>query len=91
MYKKPEKPRRFPWHQDNGYKFIEPQAYLTCWIAITDATEDNGCPHVAPGLHRLGTLEHTYVEPLGWECFTEPPVLGPGPGARRAGSSCSRR
>jgi phytanoyl-CoA hydroxylase len=74
VYKKPEKPRRFPWHQDNGYKFIEPQAYLTCWIAVTAATEDNGCPHVAPALHRRGTLEHTYVEPLGFECFAEPPT-----------------
>jgi hypothetical protein len=31
VYKKPEKPRRFPWHQDNGYTFIEPTSrYLTC-------------------------------------------------------------
>jgi phytanoyl-CoA hydroxylase len=30
VYKKPEKPRRFPWHQDNGYTFVEPQQYLTC-------------------------------------------------------------
>ena len=32
-----------------------------------------------PGLHRLGTLEHHYVEPLGWECLHEPegPVAGP--------------
>lgn len=29
VYKLPEKPRRFPWHQDNGYTFIEPQQYLT--------------------------------------------------------------
>jgi phytanoyl-CoA hydroxylase len=34
VYKKPEKPRRFPWHQDNGY---------------------------------------AYVEPLGYQCFTDPP------------------
>jgi ectoine hydroxylase-related dioxygenase (phytanoyl-CoA dioxygenase family) len=73
VYKKPEKPRRFPWHQDNGYTFIEPQQYLTCWIALTDATEANGCPWVAPGLHRLGTLRHAYVEPLGFECFAAPP------------------
>ena len=71
VYKKPEKPRRFPWHQDNGYTFVEPQAYLTIWIALTDATCDNGCPQVAPGLHRFGTLRHTYVEPLGFECFPE--------------------
>jgi ectoine hydroxylase-related dioxygenase (phytanoyl-CoA dioxygenase family) len=73
VYKKPEKPRRVPWHQDNGYTYIEPQQYLTVWLALTDATEDNGCPVVAPGLHRLGTLAHTYVEPLGFECFSDPP------------------
>ena len=44
VYKKPEKPRRVPWHQDNGYTYIEPQQYLTIWLALTDATEDNGCP-----------------------------------------------
>ena len=44
VYKKPEKPRRFPWHQDNGYTFIEPQQYLTCWVALTDATDDERLP-----------------------------------------------
>jgi phytanoyl-CoA hydroxylase len=73
VYKKPEKPRRVPWHQDNGYTYIEPQQYLTIWLALTDATLDNGCPHVAPGLHKYGTLAHYYVEPLGFECFEDPP------------------
>jgi phytanoyl-CoA hydroxylase len=73
VYKKPQKPRRFPWHQDNGYTFVEPQYYLTCWVALTDATVENGCPQVAPGLHRFGTLHHDYVEPLGWQVFDEPP------------------
>ena len=72
VYKKPEKPRRFPWHQDNGYAFVEPQQYLTIWIALTDATRDNGCPVVAPRFHRRGTLAHTYVDPLGWECLHDP-------------------
>jgi ectoine hydroxylase-related dioxygenase (phytanoyl-CoA dioxygenase family) len=72
VYKKPDKPRRFPWHQDNGYAYVEPQQYLTCWVALTDATADNGCPQVARGLHRAGTLAHTYVEPLGWECLDQP-------------------
>ncbi len=74
VYKKPEKPRRFPWHQDNGYTFIEPQQYLTCWLALTDASEQNGCPWIAPGVHRAGTLAHSYVDPLGFECFAEPPT-----------------
>lgn len=71
VYKKPEKPRRFPWHQDNGYTYLEPQHYLTCWVSMVDATPDNGCPVVAPGLHRMGTLQHHYVAPLGFECLTD--------------------
>jgi len=71
VYKKTEKPRRVPWHQDNGYTYVEPQAYLTVWLALTDATKDNGCPWIAPGRHRLGTLAHHYVDPLGWECLTD--------------------
>jgi len=71
VYKKPEKPRPFPWHQDNGYTYVEPQQYLTCWVALTDATEENGCPRVVPGLHRLGTLAHWTTE-LGFQCLDEP-------------------
>ena len=71
VYKEPEKPRSFPWHQDNGYTFIEPQQYLTCWVALTDATVENGCPWVIPGLHRLGTLEH-WMTDYGWECLDQP-------------------
>ncbi len=58
VYKKPGKAREFPWHQDNGYTFTEPQAYLTCWLALSDAGIEAGCPWVLPGLHRLGTLVH---------------------------------
>ena len=86
VYKKSTKPRRFPWHQDNGYTFIEPQQYLTCWLALTDADERNGCPWVTPGVHRAGTLAHEYVEPLGFECFADPPVP-PQPAPVRAGSA----
>lgn len=74
VYKMTEKPRRFPWHQDNGYLYVEPQHYLTCWIALTDATIDNGCPQVAPGLHKNGTMSHYLVPDLGFECFEEPPA-----------------
>jgi ectoine hydroxylase-related dioxygenase (phytanoyl-CoA dioxygenase family) len=71
VYKKPEKPRRFPWHQDNGYTFVEPQEYLTLWVALCDATLHNGCPQVARGLHRRGTLRHYFVDPLGFECLED--------------------
>ena len=72
VYKKPRSPERFPWHQDNGYTYVEPQQYLTCWVALTDADEENGCPVVAPGVHRGGTLLHRPTD-LGFECFSSPP------------------
>jgi ectoine hydroxylase-related dioxygenase (phytanoyl-CoA dioxygenase family) len=56
------------WHQDNGYTYVEPQAYLTCWIAITDATLANGCIALVPGVHRFGTLRHR-TTPDGEECW----------------------
>jgi ectoine hydroxylase-related dioxygenase (phytanoyl-CoA dioxygenase family) len=70
VYKKPDTEAEFPWHQDNGYAFVEPQQYLTCWIALTDATEENGCPWVVPGLHKMGTLRH-HISETGLVCFDE--------------------
>jgi ectoine hydroxylase-related dioxygenase (phytanoyl-CoA dioxygenase family) len=67
VYKKPGTTDPFPWHQDNGYTYVEPQVYLTCWIALTDADEDNGCPLVMSGKHRAGTYAHQMTD-LGWDC-----------------------
>ena len=58
VYKKAQIPQEFPWHQDNGYTFIEPQQYVTCWTPLVDVDEENGCPMIAPGVHKLGTLDH---------------------------------
>lgn len=71
VYKKPGNPEEFPWHQDNGYTFTQPQQYLTCWVALNDATVDNGCPWVVPKLHRKGTLHHE-LTPLGLACLDRP-------------------
>ncbi len=72
VYKRPGTPTEFPWHQDNGYTYVQPQQYLTCWIALTDATEENGCPWIAPGLHKLGTLDHWWAD-IGFQCLKETP------------------
>ena len=71
VYKKPEKPAAFPWHQDNGYTYLEPQQYLTCWVALNDATLANGCPWVVPGVHRCGTLAHWSAD-AGFQCLQDP-------------------
>lgn len=70
--KKSHSAEPFLWHQDNGYTYVEPPAYLTCWVAITDATPDNGCISVVPGLHRMGTLAHRST-PIGEQCLDDPP------------------
>jgi len=70
VYKKPGTADAFPWHQDNGYTYVDPQQYLTCWLALTDADEENGCPLVLPGFHREGTWAHERTE-LGFDCGAE--------------------
>jgi phytanoyl-CoA hydroxylase len=72
VYKKSGKAQEFPWHQDNGYTFIEPQQYLTFWLPLVDVDEENGCPWIAPGLHKLGTLRHRLTE-TGLRCLDEAP------------------
>ena len=72
VYKKTGKEQEFPWHQDNGYTFIEPQQYLTLWIPLVDVDERNGCPWIAPGVHKRGTLEH-WLTPVGFKCLQDVP------------------
>jgi phytanoyl-CoA hydroxylase len=67
VYKRPEPTREFPWHQDTGYTYTLPQHYLTCWTPLVDATIDNGCPWVLPGMHVRGTLKHWWTD-VGWRC-----------------------
>ncbi len=71
VYKKLEADQEFPWHQDNGYTFVVPQQYVTCWVALTDATIENGCPWVLPGEHTRGTLKHRWTD-YGFACLEDP-------------------
>ncbi len=68
VYKVPHGAEPVLWHQDNGYTYVEPQSYLTCWVALSDASIDNGCVHVMPGVHRDGTLRHEHTD-IGEECW----------------------
>lgn len=47
---------RTPWHQDGEYWPIEPLATCSVWIALDDATRDNGCLRFLPGSHANRTL-----------------------------------
>ena len=45
-----------PWHQDGQYWPIRPPATCTVWMAIDNATVDNGCLRFIPGSHKKRTL-----------------------------------
>jgi hypothetical protein len=49
-----------PWHQDAGYNLAHCDRHLivTCWIPLVDATIENGCLYVVPGVHKGGILQH---------------------------------
>lgn len=68
VYKRPEAHRDFPWHQDNGYQPIEPVHYMTCWLALEDATIENGCIWIIPGSHKRGFVEHKKTD-IGLQCY----------------------
>lgn len=68
VYKRPETPRDFPWHQDNGYLRVEPAEYVTCWIALNDVKIENGSIWVIPRSHTLGLVGHEDT-PIGKQCY----------------------
>ncbi len=49
-----------PWHQDAGVTWEEADHsdIVTCWIALTDATVENGCMEVLPHVWKQGYREH---------------------------------
>jgi phytanoyl-CoA hydroxylase len=69
VFKMPEGEKQFPWHQDDGYTPVEPSPYLTCWVALNDATVENGCIWVRPGSHKGGLAPHEQTD-LGLACHS---------------------
>jgi ectoine hydroxylase-related dioxygenase (phytanoyl-CoA dioxygenase family) len=46
------------WHQDYSYwTRTVPLQHLTCWVALDDATTENGCLYYIPKSHRWGLLK----------------------------------
>lgn len=53
--KAPGKPGQ-AWHQDEMHIPTRDRSLTAAWIALDDATEENGCLWVLPGSHRAGIL-----------------------------------
>ena len=68
-----------PYHQDNAYFNLAPDHALTCWIALADATQENGCVRYIDGSHKLGNLPHvpSGVKGNSMRLKALPPDAGP--------------
>ena len=70
LYKPPRTGGEIPWHQDDfTLRASKENAVVTCWVAIDDATVDNGCMWVIPGAHTQ-LWEHDKTEMGSW--MTDP-------------------
>ena len=50
--KPPEENGHFHFHQDFYLWPLRDPRIVTCWLALDDATPENGCMHVVPGSHK---------------------------------------
>ena len=46
------------FHQDAKYIGLEPHNWVTAWIAVTDANEENGCMRMLAGSHKENLRHH---------------------------------
>ena len=49
------------WHQDAKYIGFEPHNWVTAWLAVTDANEENGCMRMWSGTHKKKIREHKHT------------------------------
>jgi phytanoyl-CoA hydroxylase len=65
MQKEPKVGGAWEWHQDYGYwyknEFLLPNQMISVMIAITEATQQNGCLQVIKGTHKMGRIEHGFA------------------------------
>jgi len=59
LIKPPGGGREKPWHQDKAYFDIRLEDRVVgAWIALDEATAENGCMHVIPCSHKEGAVIH---------------------------------
>ena len=65
MQKEPKVGGAWEWHQDYGYwyknGFLYPEAMISVMVALTEATEENGCLQVLKGSHKMQRFEHNFA------------------------------
>lgn len=51
-----------PWHQDQGLWSQWMPNSITCWVALSEVTPENGCLQFIPGSHEDGIVPHVEAE-----------------------------
>jgi phytanoyl-CoA hydroxylase len=60
------------WHQDEYFIPTRDRSLTAVWIALDDATVDNGCLWVLPGSHRAGVIyPERQIDDNRFDCTTE--------------------
>lgn len=54
IFKQPEIGGEVTLHQDATFLYTEPVTVMGLWVALEDATQENGCMWALPGGHRAG-------------------------------------
>ena len=63
--KQPEIGGRVPPHQDSTFLYTNPPSAVGFWIALEDATMDNGCLSFAKGSHRRAPVKSRFTRKEG--------------------------
>ena len=60
------------WHQDEFFIPTRDRSLTAAWIALDDATTENGCLWVLPGSHRRGVIyPEREIDDARFDCTTE--------------------
>lgn len=49
------------WHLDNPYWSFSSHNAISMWVALDDATLENGCLYFVPGTHKTATFDNTGI------------------------------
>jgi phytanoyl-CoA hydroxylase len=70
IFKQPEIGGEVALHQDATFLYTEPVSVMGLWVALEDATLENGCMWALPGGHRAG-LKRRFKRTNGGVAFEE--------------------
>lgn len=79
FYKPPHHGAPLAYHHDNIYYGYKDPEIVTCWIALDDATLENGCLQILPGSHREEVRHELIPETIIQEAVIDHSKLVPVP------------